>query len=586
MSLSEFDEIRQKKHNRLAYALVIVAGVGMLFIGVPYFTPSHYALRVNGEEIGLDRYQHVRTALQSQHNNLSDENLRQEALRQLVQQTVLAQHALKSPYNLPESELYRIVKAEFGDSETYRQRLTAMRTNPQSYEAGLRQQENISRYYQILASEQSLGGPLQQQFWQDFAQQRSYDVLTLPMAAALERVEASAEAVQKYYDAHQQDYYTPETVDISYVLINPETLAKTLSAEALKEAGSRRAGKYLLFSKESDANAARERLNREAGAWDELAGQIKSKAIDGEVGDFPLQDFGQTGDKAMDEALFALEKAGAVSPVVKSDYGYVLIQLDKIQDLDAAAAAKKLINEEKIYAVSSSAAEKVEKGATLAEVATLIQGEPEKISGLAAGQNHPIFSREAVKGLLFGEGKLAEGKISDPINIDGGTLFFTIEKRAQPQLQPLETVREKVALDYKTAEAEKALLAEAEALRQELLTSGKSATEISGERQLALQHYENLSRLDTEGPLAPAVLDQLFQSGDRVSLSRNDKKDVLINVLTAVRSGSTEAVPEALRTVLDRQWASQQLERNMEALAKYLVKNADVRVSDRLMQEQ
>ena len=103
---------------------------------------------------------------------------------------------------------------------------------------------------------------------------------------------------------------------------------------------------------------------------------------------------------------------------------------------------------------------------------------------------------------------------------------------------------------------------------------------------MALQHYENLSRLDTEGPLAPAVLDQLFQSGDRVSLSRNDKKDVLINVLTAVRSGSTEAVPEALRTVLDRQWASQQLERNMEALAKYLVKNADVRVSDRLMQEQ
>ena len=31
------EDIREKKTNRITYLLVIIAGIGMLFIGVPYF---------------------------------------------------------------------------------------------------------------------------------------------------------------------------------------------------------------------------------------------------------------------------------------------------------------------------------------------------------------------------------------------------------------------------------------------------------------------------------------------------------------------------------------------------------------------
>ena len=31
------EDIREKKTNRITYALVIIAGIGMLFIGVPFF---------------------------------------------------------------------------------------------------------------------------------------------------------------------------------------------------------------------------------------------------------------------------------------------------------------------------------------------------------------------------------------------------------------------------------------------------------------------------------------------------------------------------------------------------------------------
>ena len=47
------EDIREKKTNRVTYLLVVVAGIGMLFIGVPFFNHSGEinVATVNGQDI-------------------------------------------------------------------------------------------------------------------------------------------------------------------------------------------------------------------------------------------------------------------------------------------------------------------------------------------------------------------------------------------------------------------------------------------------------------------------------------------------------------------------------------------------------
>ena len=49
------EDIREKKTNRITYLLVIIAGIGMLFIGVPYFNHGGETniATVNGQEVPL-----------------------------------------------------------------------------------------------------------------------------------------------------------------------------------------------------------------------------------------------------------------------------------------------------------------------------------------------------------------------------------------------------------------------------------------------------------------------------------------------------------------------------------------------------
>lgn len=483
MSLSEFDEIRTKKNNRFTYILVIGAGIGMLFIGqTDYFHNSGQELSVNGQEVAYEQFQHQRNELQKQQPNLNNRALSQQTVALLVRQLSLQQHALASPYQLPDEELYKLISGRYGNKEEYQQALAAMRTNARSFENSVRNEEKVSSYYTVLASGSSKD-PALEQFLQAFAQQRSYEALRLDMRQAMAQLNPSDEELQKFLSDNQQNYMRPEQVDLSYVFIAPPQ-----------------------------------------GSW----GRIRNLYLD--------------------------------------------------------EAAKKA-EEDKIYELSAAAMEKINNGATLAEVAQLAGATVKEEKGVSATVVHPLFSQKASLDAMFGENKLGEGKISDPLSMKGGSLFFVIDRRmASAPMTFGDELRERLTADYRAATAKKQLQERAEEFKKEL-QGGKSLAELAAQHNLTVESWEKLNRYSPSDKLDPAAMNELFSDGAKVSSTVASNGDVLVTQLTKVESGDPQAIPEALRESFTGLWQNEQNNRALEAFGNQLAQQAKVKVGRALLGE-
>ncbi len=483
MSLSEFDDIRTKKNNRLTYVLVIAAGIGMLFIGqTDYFRNGGHELSVNGQEISYETFQQQRSELQRQQPDLANKALGEQTVALLVRRLVLQQQALASPYQLPDEELYKIISGQFSGKEDYEKTLAEHHTNARNYENSVRNEEKVANYYAILASAPR-NDPALEQFLRDFAQQRSYAVLKLDFQRAQEAVSASDEQLQKFLSDRQKDYMQPEQVDLSYVFIAPPQ-----------------------------------------GTW----GRIRNLYLD--------------------------------------------------------EAAKKA-EEDKIYELSAAAIEKINGGATLAEVAQLAGVAVQEERGVSAKTQHPLFSQKASQEAMFGANKLGEGKISDPLSMKNGSLFFVINKRtASTPMSFGEDIRAQLTADFKAATAKQQLQEQAEKLQQEL-KAGKGLAELAQAQGLTVEQWDGLNRYSPSDKLDPAALNKLFSSGSKVSSTISRDGDVLVAQLTKVEAGDPQAIPVALRNSFINLWQSEQNGRALEALGRQLAQKAKVQVGRALLGE-
>ena len=121
-----------------------------------------------------------------------------------------------------------------------------------------------------------------------------------------------------YYDGHQKEYNTPEQVRASHVLVKFPPNA----TPAQKEAAKARA-KALLDEVKTKA--------KDATAFGELAKKHSddtgSKALGGDLRYFSKTEEGGTMVKEFSDAAFKLAKAGDVSDLVETRYGFHIIRM-------------------------------------------------------------------------------------------------------------------------------------------------------------------------------------------------------------------------------------------------------------------
>lgn len=292
-------------------------------------------------------------------------------LNQLIDQAAIALAVKEAHLSVSdESVLQEIVNTKDFQvdgkfsSSLYKSILAQMNYSEARYEQEVRQQLSIGLLLNPLASKASTTSVKQLLSFQD--EQRvvaSWNIDAEPFKAS---VKLPADAVQKYYAAHQDMFQQPERIKVEYVLLNLDDLAKDvkLTDEELKKwydnhlsqfkDPEERQARHILVSVEQGASkeskdAARKRaeellakVKANPAEFPKIAKEFSddkaSAEKDGDLGFFRIDAMAEPFAKA----AFAL-KEGQISDIVETKFGYHIIEVtgihaEKLQPFEEAKA--------------------------------------------------------------------------------------------------------------------------------------------------------------------------------------------------------------------------------------------------------
>jgi peptidyl-prolyl cis-trans isomerase D len=349
-------------------------------------------------------------------------------------------------------------------------------------------------------------------------------VLDAPATPLAEPTEADLTA---HLDANPDRFAEPETRDVTWLHIDPAALAAGIAIDeaALREAYEARAGslrqpetrriEQIVYDDMATAQAAADRVAAGEASFDDLLaeqGLTREAATLGtfEAGELP---------GARGEAAFALDDPGIAGPV-PTPGGAALIEVRAItpaRSVPFDSVADELRQElarERAQPDADRLAEEVEDlragGATLEEIApelglTLhaVEGLAETGAGAEAGSlaATPAFLTEA-----FAAGEDEERRITAAP--DGGYFVLRVDAVNPASVPALVEIRDAVAESWQREARREALIAEAEALVDDL-GGGGTLTEIAQARGLSVTTVGPLRRTDPDprlGSTARAVL--------------------------------------------------------------------------------
>lgn len=240
------------------------------------------------------------------------------------------------------------------DMERYKQLVASQGMTPEMFEMQMR--ADISNQQVIQGVQASAFATLAQTqtAMNAFMQRREVQIVNIPAADFLSKVNVSEADIQAYYDKNSNKFQSAESADIEYVILDIESLRQTIvlneqdlksyyeqNLQRLSSKEERRAS-HILITAAKDAPEAEKKAARAKA--EELLKAVKAKpASFAEVARKNSQDPGSAvkgGDldffgrgamvKAFEDAAFSLKKAD-ISDIVESEFGYHIIQLTDIK---------------------------------------------------------------------------------------------------------------------------------------------------------------------------------------------------------------------------------------------------------------
>jgi peptidyl-prolyl cis-trans isomerase D len=268
--------------------------------------------------------------------------------------------------------------------------------------------------------------------------------------------EPSEADLRRYHEDNSAAFTTPETKSITYAWITPEMLLDSieLDEDTLRAAYEDRSAEFnraerrlverLVFSDRAAARAARTRLD-EGTSFETLVEDRGLDLADVDLGDVSADDLGAASDP-----VFAADTGGVVGPV-DTDLGPALFRVNavldeqvvpfeearpQLRDTLALDRARRMIEN-----MGSEVDDLLAGGATLEDVARetdLQLGEIDWHSGMTEGIAGYADFREAAENVEEGDYPRVERMQ------ERGIFALRLDGTREPQLQPLDEVRDAV----------------------------------------------------------------------------------------------------------------------------------------------
>lgn len=369
--------IRDNAQGWIAWVIV-----GLIIITFALFGIDQYAkgdkivvvAEVNGEEVTagefLTLYSRQQSRLREQFGDLydqvvKDEQLRKEVMDALVETTVVRQWAESHNMMISDQQLAASIETaqvfhkdgKF-DEQLYQEILLRNGLNVARFEYEQRQFLLESQNSNLTMSSAFVTDAQLKQLAAVQFQERDVNYLRIDQRPFIKAATVTPEQIQTYYDDNKSDFVTPEKVVIEYVTLSQDALAKKVPVQAaaleafyednkdqFTESEQRQASHILVrVDMPEQDEAARKKI-------DELAAKVKAgedfAALATEFSDDPGSaamggDLGMFQQGMMvpefDQAVFSM-KEGDVSDVIKTEFGYHIIKLAKIQPKTTRAYA-------------------------------------------------------------------------------------------------------------------------------------------------------------------------------------------------------------------------------------------------------
>lgn len=552
---------RELVRGWLGKVLLALLTVPLVLVGVESYFSSQssevLAAKVDGEKIGqavLDKAidnqrQQLQARLGPEATLTPDQQaqLRERVLDSLVQRQLLLASAQKAGYQVSDASLQQLIQSTpaFQDNGQF---------SPARYSQVLSQIGETPRTFMLRAHEevitsQRVSGLLQSAFVTSTeadqlnaidTQQRDIRYVLIPADRFLASVSISDAQAKAYYDQESKRFQQPERVRIDYlsvsraaflskVNVTPEAIQARYDerVKALSANEERHAAHILITVNEKNTDAkAKQKIDdlaKQVAAGADFAALAKANSQDpgsaSQGGDLGFAGHG-TFVPEFEQALFALAKAGDVSAVVKTPFGYHLIKLLAIKKAavpDLASLKPQLENEVRQAQADELYSQAVEKlDSTVYESSDL--QEPAKSLQLAI--NHSaFFDHKGGEGIIadrkviesaFSDDLVKEHKNSTAISLrDGSTVWLRVAEyqpaRKLPLLEVMPIIQAKLrqekALALAYADANKLV---AVSKTQDLSTAAKSAG-------FALQEQLGVTRRSTNLP-SPELVREAFRA--------------------------------------------------------------------------
>ncbi|WP_251978233.1 SurA N-terminal domain-containing protein [Salinicola avicenniae] len=505
---------------------------------VSYFTGgSNDAATVNGESISRQAVEtQVQRGIRSgQVPPEQEREFRGQVLDQLIRQRTLDQFAEQGGLHMSDGQLDQLIVSlpEFQDQdghfsqERFTSRLAQAGYTPASFRRELRAdslrrqvQQGLASAAFVLPSEKQRLAALQQQ-------QRSFRYAQLNDADLAETISPEAADLQRYYEAHQDDYRRPEQVKVNYIVLNQEDVAQGIDVtedalrQAYQEARStapRQVSHILVtFGDDRSETEARERIQEvqsklsQGADFAALAEEFSDDSSSAENGgDLGVIQKGFFGD-AFDEAAWSLDQ-GQVSQVVQTEYGLHLIEVTDIDMPSFEQSRDQWVEQVRLDQSRAEFEDTVQQLTDDAYQADDLASVAEPL-GLSV-QTSDWFSRDSggdgvtanpdVVAAAFSPDVLEDGYNSDVIQTDDRQrVVLRVVDHREASTLPLDEVRDQVNRAVTTELAQQRLQARAKTLLASLREGERPA-------DLSWQQVDAITR-DGGDSVPDAVVEQAFR---------------------------------------------------------------------------
>ncbi|KXU87615.1 peptidylprolyl isomerase [Paraburkholderia monticola] len=371
-----------RNHQRLMmFMLILVILPGLGFVGIQgfrgFFDESANVASVNGHKITRVEYDDAmrqqidrgRQMLGAQFDMKSFDTpeRRRQMLDGMIEQRVLADETQRLHLTASDDAVRRTLMSDpvisslknpdgSIDLDRYKQLLAMQGMTPDQYDERVRYNLAMQQLPASIVASAFTSKTLAQHLTELAEQQREVQGIAFHPHDYAAKMQPTDAQLQAYYDAHRNDFATPATATIQYLVMSPATLSASVqpSDADLKKyyddniahfrtEGEVRAS-HILIAAPKDASAADKAKAKQKA--EELLAQIKahpdqfaqiaqqnsqdpgSAAKGGDLGYFGRGMI--AGGQTFDDAVFALKK-DEISGIVQTDFGFHIIKVTDVK---------------------------------------------------------------------------------------------------------------------------------------------------------------------------------------------------------------------------------------------------------------